>query len=388
MVDFLDESAEFEYSVSSEPLAKIYKQPPQPLTTSRLQQAASNELHISPKDTMKLCQSLYEGGYITYMRTDSQTYSNEFKESAKEYILKNYDERHLNKMLLQEGDNGDEREGEKKKNTKPKTKKNDKKVAPAEAHEAIRPTKIALRDLPEKMDTREKRMYRLIWQTTVESCMSPASFYSITSKISAPENTTFKTTQERIDFPGWLAISLSNKFVGLDEEKVYQILFNLKQSTASTKCIKIVSKVSMKETKQHYTEARLVQLLEDNGIGRPSTFSSLVDKIQERGYVKKQDVIGKTLDCNDYEMTNGEIFEIETKREFGNEKGKLVIQPLGVIVLEFLEKHFADLFNYEYTKKMEDSLDEISKGKTEWSSVCKDCFNQIDNLMNKLDNEE
>jgi DNA topoisomerase-1 len=147
------------------------------------------------------------------------------------------------------------------------------------------------------------------------------------------------------------------------------------------------AKVTIKGTKQHYTEARLVQLLEERGIGRPSTFSSLVDKIQERGYVKKEDVKGKEMVCKDYELSNGEIFEIENKREFGNEKGKLVIQPLGTIVMEFLEKHFSDLFNYSYTKDMEDELDKISKGGAMWYNLCETCNKQIDILLDGLKDE-
>ena len=112
---------------------------------------------------------------------------------------------------------------------------------------------------------------------------------------------------------------------------------------------KVTSKATLKSLKSHYTEAKLVQLLEEKGIGRPSTFSSLVDKIQERGYVKKEDIKGKEVLCKDFELENGEIFELETKREFGNEKSKLVIQPLGTIVMEFLDKHFTSLFNYQYT---------------------------------------
>jgi DNA topoisomerase-1 len=147
------------------------------------------------------------------------------------------------------------------------------------------------------------------------------------------------------------------------------------------------AKVTIKGSKQHYTEARLVQLLEERGIGRPSTFSSLVDKIQERGYVKKEDVKGKEVVCKDYELSNDEIFEIETKREFGNEKGKLVIQPLGTIVMEFLEKHFSDLFNYSYTKEMEDELDKIAKGDAIWYNLCETCNKQIDALVDGLKDE-
>jgi DNA topoisomerase-1 len=151
---------------------------------------------------------------------------------------------------------------------------------------------------------------------------------------------------------------------------------------------KMIAKVSIKGSKQHYTEARLVQLLEERGIGRPSTFSSLVDKIQERGYVKKEDIKGKEITCKDFELENGEICEIESKREFGNEKGKLVIQPLGIIVIEFLEKHFHDLFNYQYTSKMEEVLDQIANGRGKLLDVCSECNQQVENLLNVLTEEK
>jgi DNA topoisomerase-1 len=127
--------------------------------------------------------------------------------------------------------------------------------------------------------------------------------------------------------------------------------------------------------------------LEEKGIGRPSTFASLVDKIQERGYVKKEDVKGIIIDCNDYELEDDEIYVIDTKREFGNEKGKLLIQPLGIIVIEFLNKFFNNLFNYEYTKRMEDDLDKISKGNIVWYELCRSCNNQIDVLIDNLKDE-
>jgi DNA topoisomerase-1 len=124
--------------------------------------------------------------------------------------------------------------------------------------------------------------------------------------------------------------------------------------------------------------------LEENGIGRPSTFSSLVDKIQERGYVKKEDIQGQKIKCSDYALENGEIFEIETMREFGNEKNKLVIQQVGALVSQFLDKNFSALFNYDYTKEMENALDKIAKGEKVWHEVCADCLEQIETLINEL----
>jgi DNA topoisomerase-1 len=222
-------------------------------------------------------------------------------------------------------------------------------------------------------------MYKLIWENTLESCMSPAIFYSITAKISAFNNTYFSYTSELINFSGWKAVS--KKFS--TENKEYHYLQTIKQNDVIS-YKKIISKVTIKNIKQHYTEAKLVQLLEEKGIGRPSTFSMLVDKIQERGYVKKEDVKGVQINCKDYELAEGEIFEIETKRDFGNEKGKLIMQPLGIIVIEFLEKHFFDIFNYDYTKNMEDNLDKIAKGKQNLYDLCNECNSHLDKLIDNL----
>jgi DNA topoisomerase-1 len=256
------------------------------------------------------------------------------------------------------------------------------KTQPQEAHEAIRPTNISLKDLPETIDSKEKRLYKLIWENTLESCMTPAMYYAITSTISAFNNSKFTYTSELIDFPGWKIVAKKYS----TENKEYQYLQTIKPSSILP-YKKVCCKVTLKGQKQHYTEARLVQLLEEKGIGRPSTFSSLIDKIQERGYVKKEDIKGKEIVCKDYELENDEISEIETKREFGNEKGKLKIQPLGLVVMEFLEKHFNELFNYNYTSVMEESLDKIAKGNQIWYELCEKCNIQIDNLIECLRDE-
>lgn len=212
--------------------------------------------------------------------------------------------------------------------------------------------------------------------------MSPASFHSVIASITAFQNNKFTYTSELIDFPGWKIVAKNYS----TDNKEYHYLQQIKPNSVIP-YKKICSKITIKGSKQHYTEARLVQLLEEKGIGRPSTFSSLVDKIQERGYVKKEHVKGRELLCKDYELENGEIFEIETKREFGNEKNKLVIQPLGKIVIEFLETHFNELFNYDYTSIMEISLDKIAKGETIWYELCDTCNKQIDTLVNGLKDE-
>jgi DNA topoisomerase-1 len=386
MTDFLDGSADFSHIYTCSQPVKVYKKQPEPFTTSTLQQTASNELHYAPKETMRICQLLYEGGFITYMRTDSKTYSKEFINSTKEYIIRNYEAKYINENIDNLVTGTNKPDETKKKKSKKTEEKQVKDSLRQEAHEAIRPTNISLFELPETLDSKERRMYKLIWENTLESCMSRASFYSITASISAFQNMKFTYTSELIDFSGWKIVSKKYLNEIKLENKEYQYLQQIKQNSVIP-YKKICAKVTIKGSKQHYTEARLVQLLEEKGIGRPSTFSSLIDKIQERNYVKKEDIKGKEIVCKDFELQNGEIFEVETKREFGNEKSKLVIQPLGVIVMEFLDKYFSNLFNYDYTKEMEDELDKISKGETIWYNLCDTCNKQIDTLVDGLKDE-
>ena len=362
MAEFLEESANFDhkYSVSNPKI--VTKTPPNPFTTSTLQQKASNEYNFSPKQTMRLAQTLYENGYITYMRTDSTKYSKEFVKLTEKFIGKEYGKEYIHKKIERLINNGS---SEKKKNKKDNNAQ--------EAHEAIRPTKIDVNTLnvAGKITAREIKLYTLIWRNTVESCMSPATYNSITAKLTAPEKHCYKYSCEQVIFPGW-------KIVG-GYEKVndeYKYLLKIKEGKILN-YIEIYSKVALKDLKKNYSEARLVQMLEKKGIGRPSTFSSLISKIQDRGYVTKQNVEGKKIKCVDFRLIGEELDEIETERVFGNEKNKLVIQPTGIVVYEFLEKHFDDLFNYDYTKKMEDNLDKISKGERVWHTLCDECNTQI-----------
>jgi len=222
----------------------------------------------------------------------------------------------------------------------------------------------------------------LIWSTTIESLMKPAIYNSISAKITAPMEKEYKYNSELVEFPGWKIV------VGYDTENPEYVFLQTLKKNVEIKYNKIIAKVSLKDLKSHYTEAKLVQLLEQKGIGRPSTFSSLIDKIQERGYVKKDNVKGKKIKCVDYILEQDELTESEDMREFGNEKNKLVIQPIGILVLEFLIKHFNNLFEYEYTKNMETDLDLIAKGNKTWHDLCRDCNSEIDILSKDLVEEE
>jgi len=369
--NFLEETVNHQHIFNLSEPKNTTKNPPSPFITSTIQQVASNEFKFSPKETMDICQKLYEGGFITYMRTDSKIYSKEFIEKSKDFIRDEYGEEyiHANIDLLSET-------GQVKKSKK---KKDEDKVKAQEAHEAIRPTDILRKSLPDEMESKEKKLYKLIWTNTVESCMSPAIYKSITATISATENHNYKYSSEQTVFPGWKIVD------GYELTNPTYVFLQTIKNNSRINYNRVLSKVTMKETKHHYTEAKLVQLLEEKGIGRPSTFSSLIDKIQARGYVKKENVTGKKLSCVDFELVGEEISEINTEREFGNEKGKLVIQPVGLVVCEFLTKYYDELFKYEYTKYMEDILDNIANGNTVWHDLCRECLVQIENSTSQID---
>jgi len=356
----------------------VYKQPPEPLTTSRIQQLASNEMHLSPKETMKYCQTLYEEGYITYMRTDSKKYSKDFIDSVKYFILQQYN---LDKYIHSQINNliNSETTAISTETAKPNSNT---------AHEAIRPTNINIKEVDlcknEKLTAKERRLYKLIWTVSLESCMAVAEYSSITVTIPSYDNTKYSYSAEISIFDGWKIVAKNNKSSETEKHNYYSYLLQLTQNSAVA-FKKIASTVSIVKSKSHYTEAKLVQLLEEKGIGRPSTFSSLIDKIQERGYVKKEDIKGTQSSCKDFELSeSAKITEINNMREFGNERGKLVIQPIGIIVGEFLNTHFDALFNYEYTCRMEENLDKISKGDMVWHSLCQLCLDELTVQCNKL----
>ena len=392
---------------------KVIKKAPEPLTTSTLQQLASNELHLSPKETMKYAQQLYESGYITYMRTDVKKYSKDFIEKTSKFITTTYGLSYvgqtLNNISLDSEStdtnkkDDDQRAPEETNKSKAKGKQvnlKDNIPKPQGAHEAIRPVSIAVRspaidNSTSDLQPKAVRLYDLIWTRSLESCMPSAQYTSIIATVSFAsdekeakeakeakyDNYHFSYKAEQVVFPGWQIVTIKQP---ANESKEYNYLIHLKQgSTMVYK--KIEAKTSLKDLKSHYTEARLIQLLEEKGIGRPSTFASIIDKIMERKYVEKQNVEGKQVECTDFVLDDtNKISETVSTKEFGNEKGKLVIQPLGVIVIEFLLKHFPTFFEYKYTKDMEDDLDKIATGQGKWTDVCSTCHDDLTLIIDGL----
>ena len=218
--------------------------------------------------------------------------------------------------------------------------------------------------------------------------MPSAQYSTIAATISTLEEKTkeeydFVYRAEQVVFKGWQIVTWKPDTT---MENAYNYFVMLKPNTEMV-FKKIEVKNVLKDLKQHFTEARLVQLLEEKGIGRPSTFASLIDKIVERKYAEKQNIEGKTVECLDFLLDDKrQVTEIPCTKEFGNEKGKLVIQPLGIIVIEFLIKYFGTFFDYSYTKEMENDLDLIANNKKQWTTLCATCNQDLIKVINGLTN--
>jgi DNA topoisomerase-1 len=365
LIVFLEDSKTHTHNLVIEKPKDSIRHPPLPFNTSSLQQAASNELHCSPKVTMFLCQKLYESGYITYMRTETKKYSNDFIKSATEFITNSYGNNYVNSSIT---------------SFKLEDPSNNTTTQP---HEAIRPTNISLMPASIDITKQEKLMYNLIWKNTIESCMSNALFKTLLVKINAPQKYEYSYCCESVVFLGWKIIAYNNnKNSAIDATKTMAYEYLPKITNKLLPYKKIVSKLTLKAIKSHYGEACLINLLEEKGIGRPSTFSSLIEKIQNRGYVKLENITGQLISCQDYYLETNTISVVKEDRQFGNEKNKLVIQPTGILVIELLIRLYPTLFDYEYTKNMESNLDIIAHGNKNYWELCLDCLREINNLNN------
>jgi len=368
---FMKSIINHQYVLSIAPFTTIEINSPKPFNTSLLLQQSP----YSSFETMKICQKLYENGHITYMRTESNTYSTEFIDSVSKYININYTDEYFTPNI----------------NNISNTDKKD-------PHEAIRPTNIFLSTLDNctncKYSTKECAMYLLIWTRSLESCMNSARANKFICSISTPTPTySFKRECKYITFMGWMIVSASPKSTKLknitEGNQEYEYLYVLKDynNNANTVTpISITTKPSCVDNYLHLTESALIKLLEKHTIGRPSTYSSLVNKIQTRNYAKIEDIKGQTQAITSYTLCykknkNPELNASLQDVTFGNEKKKLVIQDIGTQVYSFCSTYFKDIFNYKYTQSMELLLNDIAIGKSSNKDICLSFYNQLNTLV-------
>lgn len=352
--------------------------PPKPLITSTLQQEASALYGIQPKSTMKSAQKLYEAGHITYMRTDSAVLSEEAVKEAQKWVVANHGKEYLGVPQAA------------------------KKVAGAqEAHEAIRPTHFSTETLPdEDWSPVDKKIYRLIWQRAVQSTMSAAKHEEhlvLFKAVADPDDFQWESVWKRTVFPGWRAIALST--VNLDKEdsdgevettKEGQWALATKLKVGDTlNWLSLSAEPHETRPPARYTEATLVRELEKRGIGRPSTFASLVGTVLEKEYAKKEDIQAKEVTIQSHHIQARGQWPPQVKqvkKKVGAEKQKLVPTALGISVHDFCIQQFSNLFEYTFTKKMEERLDEIAKGSEPWKAVCRDTWNSYKDKLHGLKN--
>jgi len=369
---------------------------PEPLITSTLQQQASAQFSINPKDTMKIAQRLYEAGHITYMRTDKAVISEDAKAEAKQWVLENYGEEFvLEKEEKQEESAPPKKTSKKKPKVATQTeaiseaKEKDGEVKAQEAHEAIRPTHMEVTALPEGViwTPYDRKVYNLIWQRAIQSVMAPArgETCKVRTQILNDEDFTWLSQWKHTTFEGWRR---AGKVAQIDdnentegdnnEDSKEEVWANALKLNPGDKVQWLNMKAEPKETKAHgrYTEAMLVRELEKFGIGRPSTFASLIATIQDKSYVETKNIPAKDLIVKEYTLKPDQwpatIKEI--KKKVGAEKNKLVPTDLGRSVLNFILKHFNDLFEYGFTSQMERRLDQVAEGKEDSKQVLRDMW--------------
>jgi len=317
------------YIVSNRDDKPTQSKPNAPFITSTLQQAASNRLGFGVKKTMMMAQRLYEAGYITYMRTDSTSLSQEAVATCREYVKDNYGARYLPKNPLSYGS----------------------KKGAQEAHEAIRPSSVVVQPNQIKgMERDAERLYSLIWQQFVACQMANAEFTS-TSIVVTAGNFELRVRGRVIRFDGFLKVQPQG---GKKEDDV--VLPDLHVGD-ELNLEKLVPKQHFTKPSPRYTEASLVKELEKQGIGRPSTYASIISTVQDRGYV-----------------------HVENRRFYADK--------IGDIVTDRLTECFTDLLDYGFTAKMEESLDDVAEGGKEWRDLLNDFYRDFVEKLTKAQNSE
>ena len=344
------------------------RKPSPPFITSSLQQEASTKLHFNVKKTMDVAQKLYEAGLITYMRTDSPNMSNDAINNCKDYIIKTYGEEYSDPKNYQSKGNHTQ-----------------------DAHECIRPTHLNKPEGNDKIDGDMKKLYTLIWNRTIASQMTPAKINIQTIKIDGLNNKKsilifdkqcyFVSSLENIIFDGFLKVYDNTK--DSEEEKVTGKIDIKVKDTVDLKNIKVCEEYT--KLPLRYNESLLVKYLEKNGIGRPSTYASIISKVIENNYVEIKNIDGVKKESKQLLLDNKyNIKEITKEIVIGKEQKKIVPTEIGYTVNEFMMKNFEPIMDIEFTANFETYLDKIADGKANWITVLRTFYDMFNPMVDKL----
>jgi DNA topoisomerase-1 len=356
-IDFLESCKNAQFTISEVEKHPVKKYPAPPFTTSTLQQEASRKLGLSVAQTMRLAQSLYESGKITYMRTDSVNLSSLAINTSRKAITELMGEKYVHNRQF---------------TTKVK--------GAQEAHEAIRPTYIEQTTI--EGTGAEKRLYDLIWKRTIASQMAEAELEKTTVTISMDNNAEqFIATGEVVKFDGFLKVYRESTDDDVVEDEIRQLPPVVKGQAVNRKSICATERFSQQPTR--YTEAGLVHKLEELGIGRPSTYAPTISTIQQREYVVKGDKPGVKRNYQVITLTGNKISSKTATEMAGVEKGKLLPTDIGTVVNDFLDENFPKIMDYNFTANVEKEFDDIAEGKEEWTDAMRSFYKEFHPMVEK-----
>ena len=341
---FLQDCIGADFTVSDVEKKEATRFPAAPFTTSTLQQEAARKLRFPVSMTMRVAQSLYERGLITYMRTDSTNLSTLALGAAKKFITGNFGPEYSKTRQFKTHSKGAQ-----------------------EAHEAIRPTYIENTEI--EGTAQEQKLYNLIWKRTVASQMADAKVLNTTLRVASDKRSEkFNAQATQVLFDGFLKLYIE----GTDNQEAEEEEVMLPDLQVGTKMEEkgINAECKFTAAPPRYSEATLVKKLEELGIGRPSTYAPTIATLTTgRGYIVKGDKEGKKITVNDLELRSGNISEKSKTETVGAERGRLLPQEIGMIVTDYLEKNFTDTMGYDFTANVEKEFDQIADGNLVWNDV-------------------
>lgn len=361
---FLEKCKEATFTIDAITTRPTKRNPAPPFTTSTLQQEAARKLGFPVAVTMRVAQSLYESGLITYMRTDSMNLSDLCLNSCGPVIS----------SLM-----GDEYHQRRTYHTHSK--------GAQEAHEAIRPTDMNRQTI--EGDTREQRLYELIWKRTIACQMADAKLERTTVNIAVSEtDEMFQATGEVVRFDGFLRVYRESQGddenANADESKLLPPM----NEGETLQRREVVAQQRFSQQPARYTEASLVHKMEELGIGRPSTYAPTISTIQNREYVVKGDAEGTPRNYDQLTLQSDTISETTQSENVGSNRGKLVPTDIGLVVNDFLMEYFPEIMDYNFTANVEKQFDEVAVGKENWTEMISNFYQDFEPQVERTLNEK
>lgn len=355
-IEFLESLSSAQFIVRDVQRKPITHMPAPPFTTSSLQQEAARKLKYTVSKTMRLAQSLYESGKITYMRTDSVNLSTLALATSKEVITEQYGKEYVHTRQFRTKSKGAQ-----------------------EAHEAIRPTYMNTLTAGATRD--EQRLYELIWKRTIASQMAEAESEKTTIEVSIHGSKyAFVATGEVVTFDGFTRVYVQST----DEEAEERRTLPAMSQRERLKLISAEAVQTYAKPPFRYNDATLVKRMEELGIGRPSTYATIIETIQKVKYVEKGSVAGQKRDTAVLTLKNGMVTERQKSEMYGAETQRFLPTDLGYITNDFLVAHFPSILSYDFTAHEEEQFDKIAVGRADWSETVDHFYKTLKPLLSSI----